>query len=142
MEPLRIKRDETNNPPLKLSTSGSYKVINDLNKSPIEYRQNITLMVTIAKNIAKKMNANDQWKATNYRVHVKQDNKLVCIVSKNDIEWQPDTELIQERYFPESDLAKRIEQLFVPPPVVKDEDINNEEIDDAMFKLLNFPNFR
>jgi hypothetical protein len=142
MKRIRIQKAPDKQLPLKLSTSGSYKVINDLNKSSIEYRQNITLMVTIAKNIAKRLNANNQWQVTNYRVHVKQENKLVCIVSKNDIEWMPDTETIQAKYFPDSDLAKRIEELFTnTQPKIKDEDINVDELDDEIFRVLNTPKF-
>src|SRR6188768_1271617 len=136
MKRIKVKNNATNDFPLKLSTSGSYKVINDLNKSAIEYRQNITLMVTAAKEFAKQVNANIQIAPTNYRVHVKQNDKLICIVSKNDIEWQPGTESLQSRYFPDSDLAKRLESMFAPVARITDDEIKTDELDDEIFLAL------
>jgi len=142
MKRIRVQKSNDQAMPLKLSTSGSYKVINDLNKSAIEYRQNITLMVTAAKEFAKQVNANIQVAPTNYRVHVKQNDKLICIVSKNDIEWQAGTEEIQKRYFPDSDLAKRLESMFAPTARITDDEIKTDELDDEIFLALNAPNFK
>lgn len=127
MEQLQNNDDAMINQPLKLSTSGSHKFINDLNKLPIEYRENITLMVTFAIHMAKRMN-NIARLATNYRIHVKQKDKLVCIVSKSGIEWLPGTELIQEQYEPHSKLAKRINDLY-NPTVVNEADLESELFD-------------
>ena len=142
MPRIKVKANTDQALPLKLSTSGSYKVINDLNKSAIEYRQNITLMVTAAKEFAKQVNANIQIAPTNYRVHVKQNDKLICIVSKNDIEWQAGTEHLQSRYFPDSDLAKRLESMFAPTARITDDEIKTDELDDEIFLALNAPNFK
>ena len=136
MEQLQNNEKLPVNAPLRLTTSSSYKVINDLNKRPEAKRKDITEMITYAKNFAKQLN-NSLTQNTNYRVHVKQDDKLVCIVSKTTIEWQPGTELIQKQYKPNGKVAQQINALFEPKKIeIKDDELQNEMID--LFNGVDF----
>lgn len=122
------------NQPLKLTMSGGHTALKLINNWPEENRSNITMMITAAQQIAKRINGefNDH-----YKVNVKMEDKLICFVYKSKIEWQPNTDKYQKQYYPKATVVKQIEEAF-NPPTVKESEINDDLLNDAMFTMATF----
>jgi len=118
-------------PLLKLTMSGGHKALKTINNWPDEARKNITMMIASAQQIAIKINGKFE---TRYKVNVKQDDKVICQVYPNHIDWMPGTEIFQSRYCPNSETVQKIEEAFNPVRVTET-DINDDLLNDDMFTM-------
>jgi hypothetical protein len=115
--------------------SGGHKALKTINNWPEESRKNITMMIASAQQIAIKINGLNE---TRYKVNVKQDDKVVCQVYPNRIEWMPGTEIFQSRYYPNSETVQKIEEAFNPVRITEN-DINDDLLANDMFTMAILP---
>ena len=111
-------------PAFKLSISGAHKAVLIVNKWPIANRQNITLMIAVAQELSKKLSGVG---GTKQKVNIRDEAKnLICSVTLNEIEWQPQYKNIQREYNPQDAVVEQIRKMLNPQTSINQNDLENE----------------